>query len=155
MHVASLIIFCHLKKVLRRFCGALLYQISWRVARKADKHGEYGGQQLNSVLTVQLMGFFCCSNEIFLQGCGEKMSWNRETLRTCTHPQTHADNVRQKEAVHSRKSHPYMQLLLLDIRCNTKFLLFTYLAPKVRHKVNSGLCPVKGQNNLLKYRLCF
>lgn len=65
MHVASLIIFCHLKKVLRRFCGALLYQISWRAARKADKHGEYGGQQLNSVLTVQLMGFFCCSNEIF------------------------------------------------------------------------------------------
>lgn len=50
----------------------MLYQISWRVARKADKHGEYGGQQLNSVLTVHLMGFFCCSNEIFLQGCGEK-----------------------------------------------------------------------------------
>lgn len=72
-----------------------------------------GGQQLNSVLTVQLMGFFCCSNEIFLQGCatGKKCP---ETGRSCAHApiHRHADNIRQKETTRSRKSHPYIHFFL-------------------------------------------
>lgn len=84
----------------------MLYQISWRAARKADKHGECGGQQLNSVLTVQLMGFFCCSNEIFLQGCGEICP---ETGRRCAHAPIHrrTDNIRhaEKERMLKKNTH--------------------------------------------------
>lgn len=32
-----------LKKVLRQFCGALLYQISWRVARKSMQTSQICG----------------------------------------------------------------------------------------------------------------
>ena len=116
MHVASLIIFCHLKKVLRRFCGALLYQISWRAARKADKHGEYGGQQLNSVLTVQLMGFFCCGNEIFCRDVGKYVLKQGDAVHM--HPST--DNIRHIERDSMPKKLWHMHtILLLDIGSNT------------------------------------
>ena len=106
MHVASLIIFCHLKKVLRRSRGALLYQISWRAARKADKHGEYGQQQLNSVLTVQLMGFFCCSNEIFAGDVGQRVLKQGDVV----HMHSSADNVR-----HTHRNTVYAKARLAHI----------------------------------------
>ena len=140
MHVASLIIFCHLKKVLRRFCGALLYQISWRAARKANKHGECGGQQLNSVLTVQLMGFFCYSNEIFCRNVGKYVLKQGDVMHM--HPSTDTDRQykthRKRQYATERLAHTYIHFILLGIGCITLFLLFKDLHPKSDHKVHSG-----------------
>lgn len=92
----------------------MLYQISWRVARKADKHGEYGGQQLNSVLTVQLMGFFCCSNEIFCRDVEKYVLKQGDMLMHYI--------VRQYKA-HRERQYAQKRLIntfiLLDIGCNT------------------------------------
>lgn len=130
MHVASLIIFCHLKKVLRRFCGALLYQISWRAARKADKHGEYGGQQLNSVLTVQLMGFFCCSNEIFCRDVGKYVLKQGDVHM---HPST--DNIRHIERDSALKK---TQFFCLTLGATPKFYYLKTRLPKSDIKCIQG-----------------
>lgn len=159
MHVASLIIFCHLKKVLRRFCGALLYQISWRAARKADKHGEYGQQRLNSVLTPQLMGFFCCSNEIFA-GMWGNMSWNRETWCPCTRPQMRTDNVRHRKRQYGKErlAHAHNSFAWHWVQ-HLHFYNSRSLLPKVGRKVHSGPVhrgrPKNKQKNPLQYHICF
>lgn len=94
----------------------MLYQISWRAARKADKHGEYGGQQLNSVLTVQLMGFFCCGNEIFCRDVGKYVLKQGDAVHM--HPST--DNIRHIERDSMPKKLWHMHtILLLDIGSNT------------------------------------
>lgn len=73
-----------------------------------------GGQQLNSVLTLQLMGFFCCSNEIFCRDVGKYVLKQGDAAHA--HPQTHG----QYEAHRQRQKFWHMHtILLLDIWCNT------------------------------------
>lgn len=50
------------------------------------------GQQLNSVLTLQLMGFFCCSNEIFCRDVGKYVLKQEEV-----HIHSSTDNMRHIE----------------------------------------------------------
>lgn len=50
------------------------------------------GQQLNSVLTLQLMGFFCCSNEIFCRDV-----WKYVLKQEEVHIHSSTDNMRHIE----------------------------------------------------------
>lgn len=50
------------------------------------------GQQLNSVLTLQLMAFFCCSNEIFCRDVGKYVLKQEDV-----HMHSSTNNVRHIE----------------------------------------------------------
>lgn len=122
----------------------MLYQISWRAARKADKHGEYGGgQQLNSVLTLQLMGFFCCSNEIFCRDVGKYVLKQADVVHI--HPS--ADNIRPIKEASTLKEiiyiHIYiyikMQFFFLTLGAKAKTLHFKGPTSQVRLKVHLTL----------------
>ncbi len=60
---------------------------------------------MNSVLTVQLMGFFCCSNEIFCRDVGKYVLKKGDVVHM--HPST--DNIRhiEKDAAKKKKTYIY------------------------------------------------
>lgn len=74
---------------------------------------------MNSVLTVQLMGFFCCSNEIFCRDVGEYVLKQGDVVHM--HPST--DNVRhtEKRTVCSRKTSTYIKFFCLTLGATPKF----------------------------------
>lgn len=109
----------------------MLYQISWRAARKADKHGEYGGQQLNSVLTVQLMGFFCCSNEIFCRDVGKYVLKQGDVVHMHPFTDTHRQykGHRKRQYAKERLAHTF-PFFCLTLGATPKFYYSRAQLPK-------------------------
>lgn len=71
------------------------------------------GQQLNSVLTLQLMGFFCCSNEIFCRDVGKYVLKQEDV-----HMHSSTDNMRHIERASMWGKKNLNTILLLEIGCN-------------------------------------
>lgn len=71
------------------------------------------GQQLNSVLTLQLMGFFCCSNEIFCRDVGKYVLKQEDV-----HMHSSTDNMRHIERASMWGGGNLNTILLLEIGCN-------------------------------------
>lgn len=71
------------------------------------------GQQLNSVLTLQLMGFFCCSNEIFCRDVGKYVLKQEDV-----HMHSSTDNMRHIERASMWGEKNLNTILLLEIGCN-------------------------------------
>lgn len=63
------------------------------------------GQQLNSVLTLQLMGFFCCSNEIFCRDVGKYVLKQEDVrMHSSTNNMRHIERVSMWGGTHKLNS---------------------------------------------------
>lgn len=95
------------------------------------------GQQLNSVLTLQLMGFFCCSNEIFCRDVGKYVLKQEDA-----HMHSSTNNMRHIERANVQGGGKRLinTILLLDIGCNAYIFFFYFL--RSQSQTGSG-CSLK------------
>lgn len=81
---------------------------------------------MNSVLTVQLMGFFCCSNEIFCRDVGKYVLKKGDVMHM--HPST--DNIRHIERDSMPKKDTCIQFFCLTFGATPKFYYSRTQLPK-------------------------